>query len=179
MTLIEALKRSINTIAVKLSVTIGNGNREARPRQDHQDCARRWVSARHCPTPLRYRSAPTRSPCSTTPAPMPPSPISARRSPPHAILEVRTGNGDVVWRFDRDGPKPRQVMPEQVALDMIFMMNKAVEEGTGQRAMLDGIRIAGKTGTTNDYRDAWFVGYTGNFVAGVWFGNDDYSRPTA
>jgi penicillin-binding protein 1A len=55
------------------------------------------------------------------------------------------------------------------------MMNHVVEEGTAKRAMLDGIKAAGKTGTTNSYRDAWFVGYTGNFVCGVWFGNDDYS----
>ena len=55
------------------------------------------------------------------------------------------------------------------------MLNKVVEEGTGKRAMLDGIRAAGKTGTTNGYRDAWFVGYTGNLVAGVWFGNDDHT----
>jgi penicillin-binding protein 1A len=55
------------------------------------------------------------------------------------------------------------------------MMNKVVEEGTGKRAMLDGIKAAGKTGTTNGYRDAWFVGFTGNLVCGVWFGNDDYS----
>ena len=41
--------------------------------------------------------------------------------------------------------------------------------------MLDGIKAAGKTGTTNAYRDAWFVGYTGNYVGGVWFGNDDYA----
>jgi penicillin-binding protein 1A len=54
-------------------------------------------------------------------------------------------------------------------------MNKVVEEGTGKRAMLDGIKAAGKTGTTNGYRDAWFVGFTGNYVGGVWFGNDDYS----
>ena len=94
---------------------------------------------------------------------------------PHAILEVRTGNGDVVWRFDRDGPKPRQVLPDKVAIDMVFMMNKVAEEGTGRRALLDGVRIAGKTGTTNAYRDAWFVGYTGNLVGGVWVGNDDYS----
>jgi penicillin-binding protein 1A len=50
-----------------------------------------------------------------------------------------------------------------------------VSEGTARRAQLDGIPAAGKTGTTNNYRDAWFVGYTGNFVGGVWYGNDDYS----
>ncbi len=57
---------------------------------------------------------------------------------------------------------------------MNMMLNKAAEEGTGRRAMLPGIPIAGKTGTTNAYRDAWFVGFTGNYVGGVWFGNDDY-----
>jgi penicillin-binding protein 1A len=93
---------------------------------------------------------------------------------PHAILEVRTGAGEVVWRFDRDGPKPRQTMSPSVAKDMIFMMNKVVEEGTGKRAILDNTRVAGKTGTTNAWRDAWFMGYTGNYVCGVWMGNDDY-----
>jgi penicillin-binding protein 1A len=81
----------------------------------------------------------------------------------------------MVWRFDRDGPKPRQVMPVQVAHDMNMMMNKVAEEGTGRRALLNGVRIAGKTGTTNAYRDAWFVAYSGNMVGGVWIGNDDYS----
>ena len=66
-------------------------------------------------------------------------------------------------------------MRQDVAQNMIFMMNKVVEEGTGRRAQLDGIKAAGKTGTTNAYRDAWFMGYTGNFVCGVWFGNDDYT----
>jgi len=55
------------------------------------------------------------------------------------------------------------------------MMSHVVEEGTAKRAILDGIKSAGKTGTTNSYRDAWFVGYTGNFVCGVWYGNDDYT----
>jgi penicillin-binding protein 1A len=62
-----------------------------------------------------------------------------------------------------------------VANDMNMMLSKVVEEGTARRAQLEGIRAAGKTGTTNAHRDAWFVGYTGNFVAGVWFGNDDYA----
>ena len=94
---------------------------------------------------------------------------------PHAVLEVRTGAGDLVWRFDRDGKKPLQAIPASVASDMVGMMSHVVSEGTARRAALDGIPTAGKTGTTNAYRDAWFVGYTGNFTCAVWYGNDDYS----
>ncbi len=94
---------------------------------------------------------------------------------PHAVLEVRTGAGDLVWRFDRDGKKPVQAIPASVASDMAGMMSHVVSEGTARRAALDGIPTAGKTGTTNAYRDAWFVGYTGNFTCAVWYGNDDYS----
>jgi penicillin-binding protein 1A len=80
-----------------------------------------------------------------------------------------------VWRFDRDGKRPEQVISPQVALEMIGMMNSVVNNGTGRRAQLDGIQVAGKTGTTNGWRDAWFVGYTGNFCGAVWMGNDDYT----
>jgi penicillin-binding protein 1A len=58
---------------------------------------------------------------------------------------------------------------------MAEMMSHVVSEGTARRAIMDGIPTAGKTGTTNAYRDAWFVGYTGNFTCAVWYGNDDYS----
>jgi penicillin-binding protein 1A len=54
-------------------------------------------------------------------------------------------------------------------------MTQIVEYGTGTRAQLDGVQAAGKTGTSQDYRDAWFVGYTSQLVAGVWLGNDDSS----
>ena len=57
-----------------------------------------------------------------------------------------------------------------------MMLRTVVSGGTGKAARLQGRDVAGKTGTTNDYRDAWFVGYTPDYVAGVWVGNDDNSK---
>ena len=94
---------------------------------------------------------------------------------PHAVVEMRIGTGDVVWRYDRDAPQPLQVIPPSV-IDMINpMLNNVIENGTGRRSRLPDVKVAGKTGTTNAYRDAWFMAFTGNYVGGVWFGNDDYT----
>ncbi len=93
----------------------------------------------------------------------------------HAASEIRTPLGEVIWRHERDAPKAEEIFPVSVAEEMNLMLHNAVEAGTGRRARIDGIYVAGKTGTTNAYRDAWFMGYTGNFVGGVWFGNDDYT----
>lgn len=94
---------------------------------------------------------------------------------PHAVVEMRIGNGEVVWRYDRDAPKSVQIIPQQQLYDINDMLNNVVENGTGRRARLVNSKVAGKTGTTNAYRDAWFMGFTGNYVCGVWFGNDDYA----
>lgn len=174
MTLTQAITRSINIIPVKLSIALGNGNAKIGRAKIVQIA----------------RAAGLRTPLPDTPS----LPIGAdevtvldhaagytmfvndgKAATVHAVLEVRLSNGEVVWRFDRDGPAPRQVLTSQVARDMNMMMNKAVEEGTGRRSLIDGVKSAGKTGTTNAYRDAWFVGFTGNFVCAVWFGNDDYA----
>jgi penicillin-binding protein 1A len=173
MTLIQALTHSVNTVAVRLSVTIGNGNAKAGRARIIQTAHNMGVKTPLPDTPSLPIGADAVTLLEHTGA-YATFPNLGMAVTPHALLEVRTSTGELVWRFDRDGPKPRRALPVRVAGDMIKMMNSVVENGTARRARLDGIAAAGKTGTTNAYRDAWFMGYTGNFVCGVWFGNDDY-----
>ncbi|MCX2722251.1 transglycosylase domain-containing protein [Roseibium salinum] len=97
------------------------------------------------------------------------------KAAPYAILEVANSAGTVLYRRERDGPEPKRVLPEDKVHQINDILVNVVEEGTGRRARIDGVVAAGKTGTTNAYRDAWFVGYTGNFTTAVWFGNDDFT----
>jgi len=174
MTLTQALTRSINTIAVRLSIAIGNGNPKLGRAKIVENARKMGLRTPLPDTPSLPIGADEVTVLDHTAA-YATFPNLGKAVTAHAALEVRSGNGELVWRFDRDGPKPRQVLTPQVAQNMIFMMSKVVEEGTARRAQLDGILAAGKTGTTNAYRDAWFMGYTGNFVCGIWFGNDDYA----
>ncbi|MBI3705854.1 MAG: penicillin-binding protein, partial [Rhizobiales bacterium] len=173
MTLTAALTRSINTIAVRLSIMIGNGNPKLGRNRIVENARKMGLRTPLPDTPSLPIGADEVTVLDHVGA-YTTFPNLGKAATPHAILEVRTGAGETIWRFDRDGPKPRQVFTAQIATDMNQMMSKVVEEGTARRARLDGIAAAGKTGTTNAYRDAWFVGFTGNFVCGIWFGNDDY-----
>ena len=90
---------------------------------------------------------------------------------PHVIERVREGGGKILYARAVSGAS------RVVAIEHVGMMNKMLAEtllsGTARRASIPGWPAAGKTGTSQDYRDAWFVGYTGRLIAGVWLGNDD------
>ncbi|UWQ21621.1 transglycosylase domain-containing protein [Jannaschia sp. W003] len=91
---------------------------------------------------------------------------------PYGIAEV-TLRGDAAPLLDHDSGLGERVIAERAARQLVYMMSRVVEEGTGTRARLDGRPAAGKTGTTQAARDAWFIGFTGDYVAGVWMGYDD------
>ncbi|MFM9847608.1 MAG: transglycosylase domain-containing protein [Hyphomicrobiaceae bacterium] len=90
---------------------------------------------------------------------------------PHAVRKVRTGSGAVVYA--RPATQPRMLVSPDHAGEISDMLHTVIVSGTGRRALLPRHPSAGKTGTTQEFRDAWFVGYTAQLAAGVWVGNDD------
>ena len=97
------------------------------------------------------------------------------KTPAYGILKVATLRGDTIFDKDVDAPRER-ILAEQTVGYMDVLMRSVVTGGTGTRAQIEGVPAVGKTGTTSDYRDAWFCGFTGNYVATVWYGNDDYTQ---
>ncbi|MGA7710380.1 MAG: PBP1A family penicillin-binding protein [Rhizomicrobium sp.] len=90
---------------------------------------------------------------------------------PFGIIRIRSKDGTVVW--ERKKPERGSVIAPENLIQMTSLMTEVVATGTGKSARLDDRPSAGKTGTTQDFRDAWFVGYTADLVCGVWVGNDD------
>ena len=95
----------------------------------------------------------------------------------HAILQLMDASGQTIWDARRDMPPRKRILSEDATKSMNEMLVAVSERGTARRSQLSMTRVAGKTGTTQSYRDGWFVGYTGNFTAAVWYGNDSF-RPT-
>ncbi len=107
------------------------------------------------------------------PVPTPCLPTAAFLSGPTAILEMVNGKGDLIYDHDRDEPKPTQIFPREKIEQLNTMLRQVVAAGTAQAAELDNTYVAGKTGTTSAFKDAWFIGYSGKYVTGIWFGNDE------
>ena len=91
---------------------------------------------------------------------------------PHGIIEIRDAHGGVLYH--REGSGAPQVIDPAIAGTMNQLLTGVIDYGTGRAAAI-GRPAAGKTGTTQDFRDALFIGYTADLVTGVWFGNDDNS----
>ncbi|MGR3617550.1 MAG: transglycosylase domain-containing protein [Paracoccaceae bacterium] len=91
---------------------------------------------------------------------------------PYGLLELRL-QGDDQALMGTPGGIGERVIQTQAARELMWMMEKVVSQGTGGRAQMPGWQIAGKTGTTQAARDAWFIGFTAEYVAGVWMGYDD------
>ncbi len=96
------------------------------------------------------------------------------KTPAFGITRITTTAGDELFDADPDAERER-VVSERTVQYMNRMLRGVVMSGTGRRAQIEGVPSVGKTGTTSSYRDAWFCGFTGNYVAAVWFGNDNYA----
>ncbi|MGQ7794606.1 transglycosylase domain-containing protein [Faunimonas sp. B44] len=168
VTLRSALARSINTVPVRLSISFG--------RQPIADMA----AALGVDSPVRVTRALPLGTSEVTVLDMA-SGYSAFANGGHhvdayGVLEIRTPAGETLYDAS-ERPEPQRVLDDKTVAQMVDMLHAVVEAGTGRRARLPGINAAGKTGTTQGYRDAWYIGFTGNYTAAVWFGNDDF-RPT-
>ena len=90
---------------------------------------------------------------------------------PYGVEQISTKGGEVLYQHTQG--EPQVIVDSDAVAALDDSLQAVVSYGTGKAAALPGERVAGKTGTTQDYRDAWFVGYTGRLVTGVWMGNDD------
>ena len=165
MTLQTAFAQSINTVAARLANEVGTTNVAA-------TAHRLGITSQIQTGPSMALGAVEVSPQEMAQAYTPFS-NGGVLAKGYGIERIRTATGKVL--FDHNlGQQPRTQVINQPALGyMIQMMRQVLASGTGVRARIAGRDLAGKTGTTSDYRDAWFVGYSGGFTAAVWVGRDD------
>jgi penicillin-binding protein 1A len=165
VTLTQALSHSLNTVSVRLTVEFG-------PVAVARTAYRLGIASKLEPNPSLALGTSEVSPIELVSS-YAPFANGGLAVTPHVVERVRTANGRTLYVRDRKGIG-RIVEGRYVAM-MNAMLQETLHSGTGRRGNLPGWPAAGKTGTSQDFRDAWFVGYTGHLVGGVWLGNDDAS----
>jgi len=163
VTLQQALAMSLNTVPVKLTMEFG-------PRAVVRTAQRLGISS-------ALRAEPSLALGTSEVSPLEMAAAYAAFANggtgiiPHAIVEVRGADGSIIYK--RRNQTLGQVAEPQKIGEMNRMMRETLVSGTAKRSDMPGWQAAGKTGTTQEHKDAWFVGYTANLVTSVWVGNDD------
>lgn len=165
MTLERAFARSSNVVAVQVAETTGRG------------WVMRTAQRLGIESPLQNTHALSLGAYEVTPLELGqaylPFMNGGRRADAYAILSVRTAEGEMLYEHD---PAPgERVLADRILRQMDQLFDAAVSYGTARSAQVDGRLVRGKTGTTNDNRDAWFAGWMDGLAAVVWMGNDDYT----
>ena len=163
----QAFAQSINTVAAKLAVTLGPAN--------VAETAQRLGIA----SPLGHDASLALGTSEVTPleltAAFVPFANGGNLVAPYVVKRVTTRSGKVL--YERKGDGLGQVVSNEALGEMNQLFRAVLRQGTGTKAQFGNFDIGGKTGTSQDYRDAWFVGFTPYLTAGVWLGNDD-NTPT-
>jgi penicillin-binding protein 1A len=165
MPLIEAFAESSNSVAAQLTAEVG-------PKEVARTARRLGISS-----PLQEYASLALGTSGVTPLELTGAYASFANGgngvTPFGVLRVRTRNGKILYEH-----KPSEigaVVAPNEEMAMMRLMSQVTATGTGKAARLDDRPTAGKTGTTQDFHDAWFVGFTADLVCGVWMGNDDNS----
>jgi penicillin-binding protein 1A len=165
VTLTTALAQSLNTVAVRLALEVGPANVARTARRlgitSALDVNPTIALGTSAVTPLELVSAYV------------PFANGGIAVTPYVVAKITTAGGHLLY-LHQSATGSRVIAPEYVAM-MNRMMAETLATGTARRVDLPGWPAAGKTGTSQDFRDAWFVGYTSHMVCGVWLGNDDNS----
>jgi penicillin-binding protein 1A len=166
VTLTQALAMSLNTVAVRLALEVG-------ARNVARTAHRLGISSK---LDANASIALGTSEVSLTELVGAYAPFAngGRGVAPHVVSRIRTVEGNKVL-YTRSADRLGQAIDPRHAAMMNTMMQETLLSGTARKAEIPGWSAAGKTGTSQDFRDAWFIGYTANLVTGVWLGNDDNS----
>ena len=165
VTLTQALAMSLNTVAIRLGLEVG-------PKNVVRTAHRLGISSKLEPNASIALGTSEVSVVELVGA-YAPFANGGFAVAPHVVTRIRTLSGKLLYMRQAEERNP-VIDPRYVGM-MNAMMRETLISGTAKKAEIPGWPAAGKTGTSQDYRDAWFIGYTANLVTGVWLGNDDNS----
>jgi penicillin-binding protein 1A len=165
VTLQTALALSLNTVAAKLAAAVGPENVVA--------VAHRLGIVSHLGTDASIALGTSEVTLLELTSAFTPFANGGYTIAPYSVRRIATRDGKVI--YERKGDGFGETISSGNLGSMNMMMRSVVTDGTAKKAQIPGFDIGGKTGTSQDYRDAWFIGYSTYFVGGVWVGNDDNS----